>query len=154
MARSRRDGGRGSRVQTIYSGTTLATNPSGVTVDSTGINAAGTAISLTELGYIDNLAGYPLSYTSAAGYDTTAGMKTWAGSSIGIKPGFTTNMLATICAFVKNDAAVASPPIMIEQILTAGGLAVTVGLYTLNPSTATVRLYPSGGSIAWFAIGS
>jgi hypothetical protein len=152
MPRSRKGtSARGTRLQSLMSATTFALNPSGVTIDAQGINISGNLISTTELGYLDGAAGYPLAHSALAGYGTTAGMDSWAGTSLNINTGFTT-LVAFIPNFVRNDAAAVSPPMGIEQVVASG--EVTVGLYTMNPTLATMALYPSGGSIAWFAIGA
>ena len=56
MARSRSSGKRKTRIWAEISGTTISTITSGVTIDGAGINVGGTALSTTELGYIDSLA--------------------------------------------------------------------------------------------------
>ena len=142
---------RGTRLQTTLSATTFAITPSGVTIDSQGINISGTLLSLTELGYLSGLAGYPLAHSALSGYDTTAGIDTWAGTSLNIKPGFTT-LVSFIANFVRNDAAGVSPPTGIEHLI--AGTEVTVGLYTMDPTLATMALYKSGGSVSWWAIGA
>ena len=100
MARGRHPASaRGQRYQAVWSGTTLAVNPSGVTIDSQGINIGGNLISTTELGYLDGITQYTLLHTPLAGYDTTCAEVAWAGTSVGIKPGFTTNLVSVVATY-------------------------------------------------------
>jgi len=156
MARSRRDAGRGTRVQTIWSGTTFATNPSAVTIDSNVfVTGTGVTTTLAQLGFISGLGTANVLYhTDAAGRDTTAGIKTWAGTSLTINPGFTT-ITSVICAFVRNEAAAVSPPSIVEwSWLSVDATAVKAGFYAFDTALGVPGLYPSGGSMAWWAFGT
>ena len=154
MARSRRGAGRGSRVQTSWSGTTFTTTPSGVTIDSAGIVAgAGVTLSLAELGYISGLGTANVLYhTAATGSDTTFGLTTWAGTSVLISPGFTT-LTSFNATYVRGVGSRATPPNAIEWCFSTAD-TVRVGAYTSHPATGTMNLYPSGGSICWWAFGT
>lgn len=166
--------GRGSRLHKgVFSATTVAVIPSGVTADQSGLTAlivgttpsgctlaeagiqyaaAGTKISPAELGYLDGQAGYGVAYTSTVGYKVSGGTITWAGASTTITHGMTTTLQACVATY-EWKSAVSSAIVMLgtNNVSTS---AVSVAVYG-EPADVSAALTPiaSGGTIHWMALG-
>ena len=154
MARSRSAVKRQTRFWDQISGCTLATLESGVTISSQGIIVAAGTVSPTELSYLDGAAGDVVAYTSAAGYEITAGVAYWSGTSIRINVG-----LSTVAAFMGNlyysasDTAPVSAP---GSVIWQDGVTdqtVTAAIY-VNGLNGAKAFHAAGGSIYWMAFGT
>jgi len=151
MARSKGTG-RGSRLSQrgILSGATIATVPSGVTIAQGGIVYSNTtAISPTEVGYLDGCAGAAIAGT-AAGYIIAGGIADWAGASVLITTGLTT-VTAFTGSWYRDPATATTQAASVEWVQHG----VTVGAVTAALMYgSTTALFPSGGSLAWMAFGA
>jgi hypothetical protein len=107
------------------SGVTLATIPSGVTIDSNGINCGG---------------GSQLLWNG--------GNSAWAGSSLSITHGFTT--LSGFSASFMETGCTMPPTIVTQDNAISGG--VSLGVYHCVTSALTIMA--SGGTVFWTACGS
>lgn len=124
MARRHRTG-RGTRNPILISGATVATIPSGVTVDPTGIDTGG---------------GSMLQFNS--------GISAWAGTSISLTHGFAT--LAGISASYQSRGA--TYPVCVEW--QDNGISGAVSAAAYIASYVTKPLMHSGGSIGWTGFGT
>ena len=139
---------RGSRFQKSLggiSGTTFATIPSGVTIDANGIND----VSVAELDYLDGAAGYLVTY-SAAGYKVSGGSAAWAGATLSVLTGMTTNLLGFGATHYDPGAVSCFQAIIFKPSPVSGGVSLI-----LNGMTAAgaVSLAVSGGTVYWTAFG-
>ena len=90
MARTRRANARGTRRSSgIESGVTWVTRPSGVTIDSAGINAGSGLLTLAEINSLNSAAGEIVG-NAAAGYLVGSGVSYWAGTTLSLSTGLTT----------------------------------------------------------------
>ena len=167
MARSRSSGKRKTRIWAEISGTTLSVIPSGVTIDSSGINVAGTALSTTELGYVNNLAnsavgnglgtGASLMEYGVADKANNAILTNGASNVLGIT---LTNIssLTSVVGTLQNistgtSTAVTSGASVVHVEFTTS--AATFFVFSLvNGITLTAVDVDDGVSVAWMAFGT
>jgi len=147
--------GRGTRASQkgVLSGTTLATVPSGVTIDQSGIqHTSGTAITPAELGYLDGQAGYGVAYTATAGFKLSGGTLAWAGASVTIAHNLTTTLQSIVASY--EYAAAVSDPLVALGTNNVSTSSVSVAVYG-HPSSvsAAFGLMASGGTVHWMALG-
>ena len=148
MPRKRRDGLRDSRTWSKISGVTICTIPSGVTINSGGLND----LSSTELGYLDLIAGPAIGMKSSVstGYMVSGDSAAWAAggtsltityANLGITKlfGFATQYMGSAVSATtircNENAGVMSMAVVAPEIL--GGVTVLGG---------------SGGSVYWMAL--
>ncbi len=169
MARSHGTG-RGTRnPRGITSGVTLATIESGSTIDVRGISgatlfakpsgitiAAGgiyyndtTAITPTEVGKLDGIAGAALAGTAVGG-KVAGGAVTWAGTSLAISTGLTT--VTSFTASLGNISGASAAGCEWNSTESTAG-KVTAALTSVTTTNAVI-LCGSGGSITWIAFGT
>ena len=156
MARSRNPNKRKSRLWTEISGTTFSTLPSGVTIDSTGIEASTLGnVSTTELSYLDGAGGDVLACDKGTGFSITGASVAWAGTTIQISHGFTTLQGISV-TFSGPTAATGTSPVVCHIIQSAGGDAnstVSAVVLTTFNSGASTKLHDGGATIFWTAFG-
>lgn len=141
--------GRGTRMGKGYlSGTTLQTNPSGVTIDNQGLfYASATYITPTELGKLDGIAGYPVANTAAAKL-LSGGTVAWAGTTVQIATGLTT--ITSFSLTAEDTTHVYANTFRTLRVPTAGGVSVAL---VVPKSGGSVVLAQGGGTICWMAFG-
>ncbi len=124
MARSGK--GRGTRMgRGVLSGTTLATKPSGVTMDAGGIDFGNGMLRMS------------------------GGSVTWAGTSIVVDTGLTT-IVSFDCVLGRiSGASMAS----CRYLECGDGGSVTAALISVD-STGSLEFPYSGGSLCWIAFGT
>jgi len=166
MARKIKGGKRGSRYWGQVSGTTFATQPSGVTISNGGINAGGTALSNTELGYVNNLAQPAIGHGGTTeAYMMEFGVADTAGNAL--VTGGASNILAITMSTITAIKAIIPT---IQDIETGTSTAVTSGVSSVHVefagAAATIFAYgytanaltrvqvDNGVSIAWIAFGT
>jgi len=151
MARTRRANARGTRRSSgIESGVTWATNPSGVTIDGTGINA-GDLLSLAELNYLNGSVGYVMG-NATAGKLITSGVSYWAGTTLTLATGLTT-ISSIICSIINEGNSTQALEVKLHGI---NGGAASAAIYTTQWSTGvsiTSTTNAPGCSIAFIAFG-
>jgi len=142
---------RGTRVsEGVVSGTTIATTPSGVTLDQAGICYDGTTyVTPTELGKLDAIDGYPMGYATA-GTQVIGATIAWAGASIVVTHGFTTLVAFTTQYWDKQGGTSIRATAITESSRTS---SVSVAAYTVTAGGLGL-LAASGGSISWIAVGT
>jgi len=152
MARTRRAGARGTRRSSgIESGVSWATKPSGVTIDTSGINAGAGLITLTELNRLNGATGYSIGNAAAAKL-CVSGESVWAGTTLNLATGLTT--ISQIICNIVNEGASTQPLEVRVQEINGGGAsaAIYLSLREAGVSLASVTVAP-GCSIAFIAFG-
>jgi len=116
------------------SGVTIATIPSGVTIDQNGIALPG---------------GYTVGYT-ATSYKVSGGSSAWAGSTLSIDHGMTTDLLGFGTTHYNPGGVSVFQPLMFRPSPVAGSVSLTLqGMITAG----AVSMAVSGGTIYWTAFG-
>jgi hypothetical protein len=153
MPRKKRAGTRQSRTMGLEAGTTVGTHPSGVTLTEAGLAYNGTtAISATEVGYLDGAGGSVLG-TTPVGSRLSGGSMYWAGASVAIATGLT-----TVAAFVATNIPVASATAVLgvewvqNPTFATGG--VSAALYENLYTDGTKTLKSLGVTMTWMAFGT
>ena len=152
MARTRRAGARGTRRSSgIESGVSWATKPSGVTIDSVGIDAGSGTITLTELNYLNGSAGYIVG-NPTAGKLMVSGVSYWAGATLSIVTGLTA--LETFVGTIIQSAASTNPlTVYASNINTIAGRCSVAIRYDMGV-TAAAPAIAGGCTVGWIAIGT
>ncbi len=154
MPRKKKAGVRhGSSTYQQYSATTFATIASGVTIVEKGIEYSGnTAITPTELGYLDGAGGAVLAESnSTAGRLVSGGSTAWAGASISISTGMTTILALAGGHGDVSGASAAS----LEWVHNTGlGAGIVTAALMAGDGASAISVVPSGGSLQWIAFGS
>ncbi len=154
MPRKKKEGVRhGSHTYQQFSATTFQTIASGVTLCEKGIEYSGnTAITPTELGYLDGIGGPVLGNPSAAGNLFSGGTVVWSGSTESVNS--TTHGLTTLLAFttqfVDHSTSRAARCRVINH---PSGVSMDVVAQTVLGGTTTIPA-SAGGTIQWMAFGS
>jgi hypothetical protein len=132
--------GRGTRMpRGVFSGTTLATIPSGVTM------SLGGGLEVTSGVSIGDGTNYWVTYTSL-GYKVAGGNSAWAGASLTISHGFTT---LTGISGIHMATGVTQPGIVVSQDNgISGGVSMAIMEHTND------GLMKSGGTLFWTAFGT
>ncbi len=155
MARGRNPNKRGTRWWGPQSGTTFFTQPSGVTIDNTGIAVNAGNISVLELSYLDGAGGDVVASDAGTGMSLTGASVAWAGTTLQVSHGF--SVLQGITAiFSGPTAATGTSPINCHIIQSTGGDAnstVSVVALTTFNSGASTKLHDGGATIFWTAFG-
>lgn len=134
--------GRGSRnPRGVWSAVTLATIPSGVTID---LGAGFVTTSGVSVGDGTN---FMVTYTSV-GYKVSGGNTTWAGTSLSLTHGFTT--LTGFSGMYQSRAA--TYPVVVE--MTDNGISGAVSAAAYIAAYVTKPLMYSGGTLFWTAFGT
>jgi len=152
MPRTRLPKARGTRRSSgVESGVTWVTRPSGVTVDTSGINAGAGLLTLAELNRINGAAGYIVG-NATAGKLVTSGVSYWAGTTLNLATGLTT-ISQIICGVINDGASTKALNIKLQDINGSGAsAALYFSLATGGVSMASVVIAP-GCSIAFIAFG-
>lgn len=128
------------------SGVTLATIPSGVTIDANAINN----VSVAELEYLNGTAGYLVTYSSA-GYKVSGGSSAWAGTTLNITHGMNTDLLGFGATHYNPSGVSVFQPLIFRPSPVPGAVSLTLqGMI----STGAVSMAVSGGTIYWTAFGN
>jgi len=155
MTRTRRPSARGTRRSSgIESGVTWASNPSGVTIGTAGLETVSGLITPTELNYINGSAGYSIGNT-AAGKLVTSGVTYYTGTTKTIFTGLSTITALNTC--VINEGAGSQPfTVKLSSVNTPAGQASAQLRYSLGSGGGTVPSLAQapGVSIAWIAFGT
>jgi len=153
MPRTRLPKARGTRRSSgVESGVTWVTRPSGVTVDTSGINAGAGLLTLAELNRINGAAGYIVG-NATAGKLVTSGVSYWAGTTLNLATGLTT-ISQIICGVINDGASTKGLNIKLQDINGSGASAALY--FSLGPggvSMASTVIAP-GCSIAFIAFGA
>jgi len=154
MARQRRVDSRGTRRSSgIESGVTWASNPSGVTIGTAGLETASGLITPTELNYINGSVGYVIGNT-AAGKLLTSGVTNWSGNTIALATGLST--IEGFTAEVRDEGtSIYALVVHAWNLSTPNG--VSAGIYFKSSETGGGSLaitQAPGCSIAWMAHGT
>ena len=116
------------------SGVTFATIPSGVTIDANGVALAG---------------GYTVSYTSGS-YKVSGGSSAWAGTSLTITHGMTTDLLGFSAVHYNPSGVSVFQPRIFRPSPVSGGVSLTLqGIIATGAASMAV----SGGTVYWTAFG-
>ena len=155
MARTRRAGARGTRLSSgIESGVSWTTKPSGVTIDTSGINAGAGLLTLTELNRLNGATGYSIGNAAAAKL-CVSGVSYWAGTTLNLHTGLTT-ISQIICSIVNEGVSTKPLEVRVKEINGSGvsaAIYLTMGQVGFGVSLASTIVAP-GCSIAFIAFGS
>ena len=151
MPRTRRHSARGTRRSSgIESGVSFATNPSGVTIGSVGIDAGSGTIILAELNYLNGSAGYIVG-NPTAGKLMVSGVSYWAGATLSIVTGLTA--LETFIPTIIQGVVSTNPlTVYASKINTIAGRCSVAMRYEMGVSAGAPAM--AGCSIGWIAIGT
>jgi len=152
---------RGTNMRDLVSGSTFQTNPSGTTIDYQGITATqfgdGTStLVAADLVNLASIAGPAIGATSVHALRIATDISLWAGVSLEISTGLTTikSFVATYNVLdTTSDLTGVSNVMNPIWIASATAGIVTAALYTQGGNGA-LAIAPSGGSIAWTALGT
>jgi len=153
---------RGTNMKDLTSGSTFQTNPSGTTIDYQGVVATQftdgiSTLDATDLLNLASIAGPAIGATSVASILMSGDITNWAGASLEISTGLT-----TIKSFVGNyridtvvdNLSAVSTVMAARWIVSATAGIVTAALYSQANVPGTLTITPTGGSIAWIALGT
>ncbi len=154
MARKKKAGVRhGSHTYQQLSATTFQTINSGVTLVEKGIEYSGnTAITPTELGYLDGAGGSVLGHPSTVGQLVSGGTVVWSGATESVNS--TTHGLTTLLSFNAQYVDYSGESVALCRVAYhPTGVSVDVIAQTILGGSTDIPA-SSGGTIQWIAFGS
>ena len=151
--------GRGTRIGGgVITGATIATYPSGVTLDDQGIHySSGSFISPTEVGYLDGAGGSVIGGTGTGSVITAGTTLSTTGGTISIATGLT-----TISAFIPSGGTTrptgTSPTILMHRFDSTGTSSsagsVSVFCFVANTTGGTAEFQAAPVTVSWMAFGA
>ena len=158
-------GRRGTRISRYVdgdadvSGTTLASQPSGTTIDYQGVTATqfgdGTStLVAADLVNLASIAGPAIGATSVSALRISSDVTNWAGASVAIATGLTTIVSFVATYRITDGGADVSEAQAVQYFPSATAGVVTASLYAQADPTGTLAIAAAGGSIGWMAIGT